>query len=191
MKQVQITAYSFDELSDRAKDKVRCWINDGINLLDYCDAGYLIPKDELFVKEYVIGSYDVDHYLYFSTFDLDIANYLESTLSVLELRNIKRIAQSLNESIGGLFYLVKNHNYRETLLEFDIGYRCFNDRDRYYRTGNLLDQVTERLTDHLRECEHLARIALRDEIESMYSDECIKDTCEANGYLFDKHGNLV
>jgi len=187
----QITAYTFNELDDSAKQNVIQWLNDGMyfDVSDYDEC--LIDNEALHIKEYTIGSWNTnpiecnfDHVEF--NFDSLIPEISES---IRDHRNLQRYARvfSYYSDIGSIFRTVKT--YRHSQIDVDADSASYNRRTK--RIDALIEKYREKIENHLRHCEYLAAKAISAEIDYRYSEEYAKDTCEANKYLFDNNGHVL
>ncbi len=182
MREMNVTVYSFAELSEDAQERA-------INDLRHVDvdgdwyeyvydtiraAGKLIGLD--------IGDIHFDTYLY-CIFDASY-EYVRGAAKAIQAEFPR--ATDLHDVARKLQDLQKRHFYSLSCAVTEGRsmnyYQCF-------RFGE--DYDCEDLGDILDDFAHWARILLRDEYEYFTSDEAVKEMIEANGYEFDEEGKLV
>ena len=174
MRDMSVTVYSFDELSDDAKERALNafrgvnvefnWYEDTFDTIR--TAGKLIGLgiDRIY--------FDTDSYC---TFDAQY-QYVRGA--------VKAVRASLQGVVRKLQALQKRHFYSlscaVTKGRSMNYYRCFRFGEDYEcDLGDIIDDFA-----------HWARILLRDEYEYLTSDEAVKEMIEANEYEFDEAGNL-
>ena len=182
MREMNVTVYSFAELSEAAQERA-------INALRYTNVEhdwYEYPYDTIRATGKLIGL-DIDM-IYFDTdlyciFDASY-EYVRGAVKAVkagfpqdtELHGIAKDLQALQ----------KRHFYSLSCAVREARsmnqYSCF-------RFGE--DYECEDLGDIIDDFAHWARILLRDEYEYLTSDEAVKEMIEANEYEFDEAGNLL
>ena len=204
MKQIVKTydGYTFDELSDSAKDNVRQWFADG---LDYewwdCTIDNFVEKmGELGIdidKEKKYG-YQVEFSGFHSQGDgasfvasIDVLKFLREHRLTKEYwmlyLNLKKENCWLSISIDQSYY------HKHTMLaslDLDVNWDVISD-EKY----NKLDKMAEDLAAHVLEiCRDYASDLYHDlekEYDYLLSEECIAESCEVNEYYFSENGRII
>jgi hypothetical protein len=172
MKQLTITVYTFDELSEPAKDKARGWILEWYPENDWYESVYDDAK--------TIG-------LKINGFDIDRGNYCQGEFTTDEKEVTKRI--------------LKNHGrdcdtYKDS-VNFLRGLKAivFNPENNYQvddgnflLTGEAEERKLELEQDFLKSLLDDYRIILRREYDYMCSREQIDEMIKTNEYTFTKDG---
>lgn len=182
MREMNVTVYSFDELSEGAQERALnelrpaniepYWYEDTFDTIR--TAGKLLGLE--------IGEiqFDTDSYC---TFD---AHYRYVRGAVKAVRNEFPLVDDLCKVAKDLQALQKRHFYSLSCAVTEGRsmnyYRCF-------RFGE--DYECEDLGDIIDDFAHWARILLRDEYEYLTSDEAVKEMIEANEYEFTEDGKLL
>ena len=190
----EITAYRFDELDDNAKDTVREWLSDGPFVTDNVADSMQYELEKTF-DEVEISEWDLDN----GSDGISFSGQLIDQKETLAEAFVKLYSDSTAR------HLLAVHCTQD--LQISVSFCAY----RGSRTPATHASVTvyephfgirkeaEHLEDDLEDYFHefvLAKIedALsegRKDLEYHYSDEYIKDLCEANSYLFDEHGNFI
>ena len=181
MREMNVTVYSFDELSEAAQERAlnafRCsnvefnWWEDTFGTIR--TAGKLLGLE--------IGDIHFDAYLY-CIFD---ANYEYARGAAKAVRNEFPQDTKLHDVARKLQDLQKRHFYSLSCAVTEgrttNRYSCFRFGEDYEcDLGDIIDDFAR-----------WAQILLRDEYEWLTSDEEVKETIEANGYEFTEEGKLV
>lgn len=182
MRDMNVTVYSFAELSETAQERA-------INELRYIDVGhdwYEYPYDTIRTAGKLIGL-DIDM-IYFDTdlyciFNADY-EYVRGAVKAVQaefprMTDLHEVARDLQALQRRYFYSLRCNvaSQRDT-----NSYQCF-------RFGE--DYECEDLGDIIDDFAHWARILLRDEYEYLTSDEAVKEVIEANEYEFTEAGKRV
>ena len=181
MREMNVTVYSFDELSDDAKERA-------INALRYIEVGhnwYEHPYDTIRTAGKLIGL-DIDR-IYFNTdlYCIFDASYEYVRGAVKAVQAEFPHATDLHEVARKLQDLQKRHFYS---LSCNVSSQRVSNLYRCFRFGEDYDCD---LGDILDDFAYWARILLRDAYEYLTSDEAVKEMIEANGYEFTEAGKLV
>jgi len=159
-KQLTFAAYTFDELSDKAKDKARQWMRESLGAnTDWADsiiddakqAGVFLPEWDADSGTASVHCPDVER-----TVDYILANHGSEC-------DTHKAAKAYRDAMGAIP---------------DTG----QDEDEQERT----DAAMNILHDELGRC---YGNALRAEMEYMFYGEGLDDTIEANSYLFSEDGS--
>ncbi len=182
MREMNVTVYSFAELSDEAKERAINAFRD-INVeFNWWEDSFdtIRAAGELLGLEIGEIRFDTDSYC---TFD---AHYRYVCGAVKAVRDEFPRADDLCKVAKDLQALQRRHFYSLSCAVTEGWsvnyYRCF-------RFGE--DYECDALGDILDDFAHWARILLRDEYEYLTSNEAIRDTIEANEYEFTEAGKLV
>ena len=182
MREMNVTVYSFDELSEEAQERALnelrpvdiepYWYEDTFDTIR--TAGKLLGLD--------IGDIHFDTYLY-CTFD---ASYEYARGAVKAVRNEFPRMTDLHDVARKLQDLQKRHFYS---LSCAVTKGRTTNRYSCFRFGE--DYECEDLGDIIDDFAHWARIQLRDDAEYRMSDEAVKEMIEANEYEFTEDGELA
>lgn len=176
MKTKTINLYSFDELSDKAKQKALENLYD-INV-DYDWWQYTYEDAER------VG-------LRINGFDLDRGSYCEGDF----LEDAKTVAELILKEHGEQCETYKTakeflSNYLPVLKELEV----YQAEDENELNQDLIDSLDEKCCDLIDEFEKSIfedyRIILQNEYEYLISEEAIKETIERNEYTFTEDGKL-
>ena len=182
MREMTVTVYSFNELSEAAQERALNdfrytdvefnWYEDTFDTIRA--AGKLIGLD--------IGQIHFDAYSY-CTFDADYEYVRGAAKAVRKgfswADDLCKVAKDLQDLQKRHFYSLSCAVTKGRSMNY---YRCF-------RFGE--DYECDDLGDILDDFAHWARILLRDEYKYLTSDEAVKEAIEANEYEFTEDGKLV
>lgn len=207
MRTKAIPVYTYDELSDEAKEQVRSWWSQGINYDNVVEDAATIAK--LFGldiyntrKTLMGGGHRYDPTVYFSCFwsQGDGAcyegdyRYQKGGLKAVE--QYAPLDKELHRIVAGLQDVQRRHFYRLTASTKQRGHYqhsgCMqvevqDSEDPYRNIGDAEDEVTQLLRDFA----DWIYVRLEEEYEYQSSDECVKETCHANGYEFYEDGSIA
>ena len=180
MREMNVTVYSFDELSEAAQERA---INE-LRPLNIEHDWYEYPYDTIRTAGKLIGL-DIDM-IYFDTdlyciFDASY-EYVRGAVKAVQAEFPRMTA--LHEVAQKLQVLQKRHFYSlscNVASQRDTNsYQCFRFGEDYEcDLGVIIDDFA-----------HWAWVLLRDEYEYLTSDEAIQEMIESNEYEFDEAGNL-
>lgn len=189
--------FTFDELSDDAKDTAREWFRQGIQfdandtiectILDAAKmlgitidrprgsrTGYAVDWDTNPIGAAFVGSWrasDVKPGALVKEFPQD------ATLAVIA-RDLEAVAAEFPDAYANL----------------DTGRGCFQRVEAYAEAGedsdDCGDDVEQLITDALTSFAHWMATTIAAEYEYQYSDECVNESIEANGYEFTADGEV-
>lgn len=195
MRKVEVEVFTFAELSDNAKDRARDWFRQGIqfdvndtiectileaaNLLGITidrprgrRTGYAIDWDTNPVGAAFVGSWrasDVKPGALVKEFPQD------ATLAVIA-RDLESVAAEFPDAYANC----------------DTGRGCFQRVEAYAEAGedsdDCGDDVAQLVVDSLTSFAHWMATTIAAEYEYQYSDECVDELIEANGYEFTAAG---
>ena len=183
MREMNVTVYSFDELSEAAQERALNdlrWANVEFNWW------YEDTFDTIRTAGKLLG-------LRISDIHFDIYSYCTFDAQYQYVRGAAKAIQAefphatdLHDVARKLQDLQKRHFY-----SLSCAVKEGRDANRYscFRFGE--DYDCEDLGDILDDFAHWARILLRDEYEYLTSDEAVKEMIEANEYEFTADGELV
>ncbi len=187
----------YDELSERAQQHVREkfaeWFAEDFDPNRNYDCECWIDLQEHSIKSYKIGSWGTNPVdTEFSEIDLDLDKLIaRMSESLRDQRNLYRIARAeyFHGAIDSLLQ-VSTRRARGfgggyiTTIEFDsLGSRA--------RIESLCEKYADKITDHVKDCEHKIARAISAEFDHVYSEEYARDMCDANEYEFDESGDLA
>jgi hypothetical protein len=153
-----IKLYTFEELSDKAKERARDWYREGALDHEWWDATYEdAERAGLKIEE----------------FDLDRNKHVKGSLIVDPIKSIEAILKDHGKDCA-TYKMAK---------EFQKGYYLLDKNDPDYEED--LEKFTEEYTEAL--CEEYAQL-LQDECDYLLSDESVDNMIIANGYEFDENG---
>ena len=182
MREMNVTVYSFDELSEEAQERAinelrpvdiePYWYEDTFDTIRA--AGKLLGLD--------IDRIHFDAYLY-CIFDANY-EYVRGAAKAIQAEfpratDLHDVARKLQDLQKRHFYSLSCAVTKGRSMNY---YRCF-------RFGE--DYECEDLGDIIDDFAHWARVLLRDESEYLTSDEAVKEAIEANEYEFTEEGKLV
>ena len=182
MREMNVTVYSFAELSEKAQERALNdfrdinvefnWYEDTFDTIRA--AGKLLGLD--------IGQIYFDAYSY-CIFDASY-EYVRGAVKAVRKEfswadDLCKVAKDLQDLQKRHFYSLSCAVTKGRSMNY---YRCF-------RFGE--DYECDDLGDILDDFAHWARILLRDEYKYLTSDEAIQEVIEANEYEFDEAGKLV
>ena len=182
MREMNVTVYSFAELSEAAQERA-------LNAFRYVNVEhdwYEYPRDTIRTAGKLIGL-DIDR-IYFDTelyciFDADY-EYVRGAAKAVKAEFPQDT--ELHEVARKLQALQKRHFYS---LSCNVSSQRVSNSYRCFRFGE--DYDCEDLGDIIDDFAYWARILLRDEYEGLTSDEAIREMIEANEYEFDEDGGLL
>ena len=195
MKTVETNVFTFDELTDRAKEKARAWYREGA--LDY--EWYDCLFDDV---KHVAGlmGIDIDN-IYFSGFEsqgdgaMFTGSYSYRKGGVKEVEEyapldseVISIARNLANIQKKYFYRLsascehRGHYYHENCMSVDV-----YDDGRYNATREAEDEITAELRDFAR----LIYQRLEAEYNYLNSDEVVEESIRANEYEFYEDGGIA
>ena len=183
MRKMTVTVYSFDELSDEAKERALSesrYINVEYNWWEWSDTfGTIRTAGKLLGLEIGDISFDTDLYCIFN------ADYEYVCGAVKAVRDEFPHATDLHDVARKLQDLQKRHFYSLSCAVKEgrttNRYSCFRFGEDYEcDLGDIIDDFA-----------YWARILLRNEYEWLTSDEAVKEMITANEYEFDEAGKLV
>ncbi len=171
MRTIELKVYSFDELSDEAKEKA---VNNLIDINvdhDWWDSTYEDVQ--------TIG-------LKITSFDLDRNRHAEGEF----LLSAAEVAQNIFNNHG------KNFDTYKTAQSFmDAWQPYFNDymdeTSEHYESGEYEDQMNELESEFLRSLLEDYSIMLQNECDYLQTDEAIIETIKANEYEFYENGKIA
>lgn len=197
---IEKEVFKFDELSDRAKDEVRYWLNcdpDDWSCMydDFVRMGEIlgIEIDTCPVK-LMGGGYRGEPKIYWSlaysqsdylTFE-GRYRYAKGAVKAMKAETndpeLIRIAEALQAAQRPYFYRL------EAIMSTRRDYMIVEVEDREDNYREIPDKDVE---EAMRDFAHWMFKQLRNEYEYRNSDEYISETCEANEYEFDNNGRIV
>ena len=182
MREMNVTVYSFDELSEgaqeRALNEFRCsnvefnWWEDSYDTIRTAGKLLRLEIDDI--------HFDTDLYCIFD------AHYRYVRGASAAVCKEFSWADDLHKVAKDLQALQKRHFYS---LSCTVTKGRSMNRYSCFRFGE--DYECEDLGDIIDDFAHWAQILLRDEYKYLTSDDAVKETIEANGYEFTEGGKLV
>ena len=182
MREMNVTVYSFDELSEAAQERA-------LNAFRYIEVEhdwYEYPYDTIRTAGKIIGL-DIDR-IYFDTdlYCIFNASYEYVRGAAKAVHSEFPSATDLHDVARKLQALQKRHFYS---LSCNVSSQRVSNSYRCFRFGE--DYECEDLGGIINDFAHWARILLRDAYEYLTSDEAVKEAIEANEYEFTENGKLV
>lgn len=163
-KQVTVTAYTFDELSDKAKDKARQWMREGIDVDWWSDQ---VTEDAAQVG------------IKIESFDVGRAQECELSFKDSAHLTAKAIMENHGDACDTTFaaaeYLKENG---ESQRLYDSGLEQDGD-----------DKLQDAEETFAKALSAAYLTMLREAYEYAYSDEAVDETILANEYLFTEDGS--
>jgi hypothetical protein len=189
MKTIEIEVYNYCELSNRAKDKVRDWIYEGLDYI--CDDA--VETLDTFFKLFPASYRNV----YFNEpyrNDIRVSNNMED-------KELFRFMDSIYYSFfkGKHYGKFVNQKYinrtSKVMFEADncpltgmsYDYAILRPILEYYKNPNSISDLSELLSA----CVDSLCKDIQDEIKGMLTDEAIIEHCNANEYFFTESGELA
>lgn len=194
MRKVEVEVFTFDELSESAKDRAREWFRQGIEFdtidiiectildaakilgitIDRRRTGYAIDWDTNPVGAAFVGSWrasDVKPGVIQKEWPK------ESTLHVIA-RDLEAVAAE----------------FPDAYADCDTGRGCSQRVEAYAEAGedsdDCGDDVAQLVVDSLTSFAHWMATTIAAEYEYQYSDECVNESIKANGYEFTADGEV-
>lgn len=191
-----IEVYSFDELSDAAKDNVRYWLNDGDNFGAEC------VIDDAKCMAALMGI-EISN-IYYSGFSSQgdgacfegSYSYKQGAAKAIKSEApqdavLHRIAEGLQAIQRKHFYKLhasikhSGHYYHEYCTQISV----YKNND--YSDDDAPANVAETVSDLLRDFMRWIYKQLEADYEYQLSDETVSENCAANEYQFDVNGNII
>lgn len=201
--QILVNAYKFEDLSDRAKEKVANWINEydwDRDLYD-CEVDYW--KEEILSP---LGYSDIE--IQWSGFygnddgasiicTVNVADFIKRNKYGNKYRSLNYWAKQCNMTVDirrqsyyrgvdhrGLYSSVDDA--KSNLYSYDDNITPVSDLA-YSQLDSCASDILEEVADKSQELYY----SLRREYDSHWEEEYIRDMCDANEYLFDEDGKPV
>lgn len=194
---IEKTLYTYDELSEKAKERVRESFSrddDGFIAKSVTEAMYSTLANDGWDVENKSVEWSIHSNCDFATFgytltEAQIQDIIDNVLTDKERRRYKRI-----KALGWYELSVKStrnryYSYVSNKAEVEEPYwNCDPIVDRFFDevVGKIRSYVDNMHKDACRELLQMAEA----EYEYQGSDECVRETCEANEYEFDENGVL-
>lgn len=201
MKTMQIEAYTYTELGQTAKDKVKQWLNEDMQLFDKY-------TQEMWEEDLLKLGYeecDIQYSGFWSQGDgasIACAVNLETYIK----------ANKLGKRFASLLYWIRATNYNYVHIKRERWGNYVHEKLLYQDTTQMIEEldsyfhyVKEIPEKAYNQLEEIAGIAWCDVVDKSrelykwleadydwhYTDEYMVDMCEANEYLFDEYGDPV
>lgn len=195
MRKVEIEVFSFDELSESSKDRAREWFRQGIefdstNVIECMvipaatmlgitidrprgqRTGYAVDWDTNPIGAAFVGSWRAADV---KPGAIEKEWPRESVLHVIA-RDLEAVAAE----------------FPDAYADCDTGRGCFQRVEAYAEAGedsdDCGDDVAQLVVDSLTSFAHWMATTIAAEYEYQYSDECVNESIEANGYEFTENG---
>ena len=203
---VKVTVFSFDELSERAKENARDWWRKGALDYGWWDAVYEYASNvaeilgidlEQKTVKLMSGRTCYDPAIYFSGFCSQgdgacfDATYRYAKGAAKKIREyapqdaeIHAIADALQATQRKAFYRLEA-NIRQSGRYFDVEIEVFDREDNYKDIGNAENDIAKSLRDFA----HWIYQKLENEHDYLMGDEQVDEAIRSNKYIFDEHGN--
>lgn len=196
---IQVNAYTYDQLDEAAQDRVRMWINE----VEYWWYEDIIDwrKEEAnkrgahidaiyFSAGYSQGDYaamegQVDVIEWLCTGDASEAELGQRLQAYRDKDLIWDDMATLRDNRGWQDIVCHLQGIdADDIVEEEDGV----SPEQFSRD---LEQAEDYFEQSIRDFNHDTLRMLYDELDYLYSDEYIKEVCEANEYLFDEYGDLI
>ena len=200
METITIQAYKFSELNKEAKEKVLNKFSD-INV-NYDWWEFEVDDLAAHIKEKLNLEFESKDIL-FEMFSRRNSVYIKSkeVISALsqkysKLNNFElpdKFGLFCNYLGGGISSGLHKSEYREEYIELGSEYNDSEDIDREFEIVEN-NRISESIINDLNGLQELLRTFynnLYEEYNHLTSEEAIKDTLEANGYMFKENGSVV
>ena len=182
MRDMNVTVYSFAELSETAQERALNAFR-GINVeFNWWEDSFDTIRTAGGLLGLEIGDiyFDTDSYCIFDAHYRYVRGAVKAVKAEFpRMTDLHRVARDLQDLQRRRFYSLRCEVSSQRVSN---SYRCF-------RFGE--DYECEDLGDIIDDFAHWARILLRDEYEYLTSDEAVKEAIEANEYEFTEEGKLV
>lgn len=196
---VRINAYTYDQLDEAAQDRVRIWINEDDNwwcedIIDwrkeeankrgaYIDAIY-------FCASHSQGDYAAMHG------QVDVIEWLCASDDASEVELGQRLQSYRDRDLiwDDMATLRDSRGWQDItcrLQGIDTDYITEEDGVSPEQFDRDLEQAEHLFDQSIRDFNHKTLQMLYDELDYLYSDEYVREMCEANGYLFNEHGDPI
>ncbi len=188
------TVYTFDELEDSAKERAREivgtwnqeWENE--NLSDMF-AEYLeeqgFPTDNI---NYSLSSSQGDGVAFYGSVDLDKWLTVNKRKTYYRtLRGYDPWAKIDKTSLSNHY----SHAYTMIVLTDSTGYSYSTNSKVDENRERLLDELQDELAESVQDMSHKLEKLGYEVFEYAYSDEVVRDSCEANDYRFTERGEIA
>jgi len=198
-----IQAFEFSELNDEAKDKVRYWVNDDFVIETVSDT---IENDlEYYGLEINAKSltWDIDR-AWSIAFDGEVkeekALVCKAIVSALTDRQARCLLAWIDHGLMTLSVGIRSQRYGQDYglkVELETDYNDPFPYNPHYApeklTGfeALLHKVEEYIEDYVKDIAEKALRNGREDYEYQFTDEAVKESCDANEYRFDCYGNPI
>lgn len=185
-----ITLYTFDELSDDAKEKAREWARDGYEFDDFDSESVIDDAKEIGKLMGIV----IDH-VYYSGFSSQgdgaqfTGFYSYAKDSVKQVNEYAPQDTELHRIVKVLFELQKPNFYRlEASVKHSGHYHHEFCTSIDVSPDDIPDSTSDELKEILRDFMHWIYRQLEKEYEYRMSDESIDDFIKANEYTFEEDG---
>jgi hypothetical protein len=209
MRIVEKKVYKYEELDERAKEKARDWYREGCLSYDwwddiYEDAANVADILGINLRNKIVklmnGMFRFDPEIYFSgfshqgqgsSFDGEYHYAKGATKKIRKFApqdtELHRIADALQELQRRHFYKLWAVAIPRRDTDIDVAVHKYGECDYV----NAPREITDDLTDILRDFNHWIFKCLEREYEHLMSDECVEENIIANEYEFDEEGEIA
>lgn len=184
-----ITLYRLDELKGSAKERALDWLRDDTDFWAEERNATLTAFEKIFpitVRDYDYGNQNYINFMF------------DDEEEISKLSGIRLMKYIYNNYFSALWkgkYYHMNSKTRHSKVMFD---NCC-PLTGYYLDNAILDPIfnflkkpdnTTTFYDLLYDCLQSWVYACRDDLEYLNSEECLTETADANGWLFDEYGRF-
>lgn len=200
MKIVNVNAYSYSELSEKAKDKVKEWLNSsGIDdIFDDCEREY--QTEEL--KELGYSDIDIQYSGFGSQGDgasiacmVDVLKFLDRSKLLSRFSPVVKLIRKNDVNTGvKIIRSTWGHYVHEKLLysnTADFEEQLFPDALSSKAISNQIEAIGRMILEEVQEKSRELYKSLEANYDFHFTDEYMIDVCDSNEYLFDKYGNPI
>jgi hypothetical protein len=204
MKQITkvFDGYTFDELDDSAKDKVRQWYSEGLDY-EWWDYEWFIEKMndmgiEIDNDRRNKNKPDITWSGFYSQGDgLSFGAYV-NVLKFMQFYKLSKKYWSLylnikNENLCPNMGIKNHDRYYNMSVHYDIHISNWDviPDEKYNKLHHDLDELSEVILDICRDAASDFYRDLENEYEYLLSDEQISESCEVNEWLFESNGEMI
>lgn len=196
MKTGTLVGYEYTELSEKAKEKVKTWLNDG-----WYEDNFTVENFQEELKALGYEGIDIQYSGFYSQGDgASIACSVDLIAFLKRNRLSKRYASLLYWLRRGgwtnFLTISRRHwgNYVHHNLLYADSSDILDNLNYENASGKAIDQledISKLVLEEVQEKSLELYQQLQAEYEWHFTDEYMTDMCQANGYLFDEYGNPV
>jgi hypothetical protein len=198
-KTIEINAYEFGELSEKAKDKVRKWCNSDMQLFDK----YTKEEWERRLEELGYSDIDIQYSGFCSQGDgasiacsVDVRSFLTRNDLLSRFSPVIKWIDACGEELHISILRKQWGNYVHEKFLYYISEDMINTlEDNAIKVNKtklgIIVAIAELVLEEVQEKSRELYSFLEADYDYHYTDEYVADMCEANQYLFDAYGEPV